>query len=154
MSMRTITALLMLSVLAGCSQTRTYQVSVANHTGSPITFGLVKQGDPYERNWASPEVAAVRGDQPNPAMWAAIPPGKTATSDAVRGRFRKDASAVLRVYEGSLNLPEILATSRGQPNRCDVSLHPGLNRFEVVEEEGQLVARREDPEPRSPVQRQ
>ena len=44
--------------LAGCAETRTYTVDVVNETRRPLTVGLVKEGGPYERQWASPEEAA------------------------------------------------------------------------------------------------
>ena len=62
--MRTIPALLLVSLSVGCAQTRTYQISLANQTHEPITFGLVKQGEPFEQQWASPEDAAIYGDKP------------------------------------------------------------------------------------------
>lgn len=152
--MRTIPAILLLSLVVGCAHTRTYQVAVTNHTNGPITFGLVKEGEPYERKWASPEQATINGDKPSAAMWGAIPPGRTAESNPVRGKFTRDSIAELRIYEGNLNLVEILAVSRGQPNRLDLPLHPGLNEFVVTDEGGQFRATAQGPQPTSPVARQ
>jgi len=151
-AMRTIPVIALLCTLVGCAARQTYQVSVANRSGEPITFGLVKQGDPFERQWMSPEFAARVNEKPNAAMWAALPPGKTAHTEPVRGRFYKGAEAYLRIYQGDLKLVDILAISRGQPNRLDIPLHPGLNRFVVSDKEGEFTAVRDEPTPRSPVQ--
>jgi len=138
--MRTPTALLLLCTLVGCASTRTYEVSVRNDTTEPITIGLVKDGDPFERAWISPEDAAIAQQEPDASMWASIPPGKTADTGAVSGKFNHSAQAILRIYEGKLNLSGILAISRGQPNRLDIPLHPGMNRFTVTQRTVQLEA--------------
>lgn len=138
--MRIVPVLLLAWLVVGCAQTRTYQVSVANHTSEPITFGLVKEGEPFERQWESPEDAAINEEHPNSAMWDTIAPGRTAVSNPVQGKFARGAVAVLRVYLGKLTLPEILAVSRGQPNRIDVPLHPGMNAFHVTDESGHFTA--------------
>jgi len=151
--MRTITPVVLLGLLAGCAQTRNYEVKLRNESGAPITYGLVKRGEPFERKWASPEQAAINGDKPPADMWGTLPAGHAADRSA-KGRFRSGAGAVLRVYQGSLDLPEILATSEGQPNRLDIPLHPGLNKVAVTEVDGEFTARRDEPQPGSPVQRQ
>ena len=142
--MRTSTAIALLFVLAGCATTRTYQVSVKNQTGDAITIGLVKEGEPTERAWVSPEDAAIHGVTPSPEMWAAIPPEKTADAGPVKGRFKAHAIAVLRVYDGKLSLSDILAISRGQRNRIDIPLHSGLNRVIVTDADGRFSAIRDD----------
>lgn len=150
--MRTITVLLLAGLTLGCSHSRIYQVSVTNSTGEPITFGLVKQGEPFEQTWASPEDAAIYGGKASAQNWAAIPPGKTATSEQLKGRFRSDAMAYLRVYEGKLDLPGILAISRGEPNRLDLLLTPGFNKFVITDEDGHFVAHRdENAQPPQPI---
>jgi len=138
--MRTPTALLLLCTLVGCASNRTFEVSVKNDTAEPLTIGLVKEGDPFERAWVSPEDAAIAQQEPDPSMWASIPPGKTADTGPVSGKFNPSAQAILRIYEGKLNLSGILAISRGQPNRLDIRLHPGMNQFTVTQPSTQLVA--------------
>jgi hypothetical protein len=138
--MRTHTALLLLCTLVGCASTRTYEVSIKNDTTEPVTIGLVKEGDPFERSWVSPEDAAIAQQEPDSSMWASIPPGKTADTGLISGRFNPSAQAILRIYEGKLNLSGILAISRGQPNRLDIALHPGMNRFTVTQPGTQLEA--------------
>jgi hypothetical protein len=150
--MRTLTVLLLAAFVLGCSHSRIYQVSVTNQTGEPITFGVVKQGEPYEQKWASPEDEAITGITPSPDMWAAIPPGKTATSPQLKGRFHSNAEAYLRVYQGNLDLPGILSVSRGQPNRLDLPLTPGFNKFVVTDEDGHFTAHRdENAQPPQPI---
>jgi hypothetical protein len=140
--MRILIALPLLCILVGCAATRTYQVSVKNDTANTITIGLVKEGDPFEPDWASPEEAAIAGQEPVPHMWAAIPPGKAADTGRVQGKFNSKAEAILRVYEGKLNLSGILAISRDQPNRRDILLHPGLNRLTITQQDGKIEATR------------
>jgi len=145
--MRTLTALVLASLALGCVKTRTYQVSLTNHTDSPITFGVVKHGDPYEYNWAAPEVVESNGGHASAELWGAIPPGKTATSDQIKGRFSRSASAELRVYQGKLDLPGILAVSRGAPNRLDLPLTPGMNKFTIINLNGHFEAVPDAPPP-------
>ena len=133
----------MLALLAGCAQTRSYQVRVTNHTDEPITFGLVKEGGPIEPEWAPPELAAANDAQPSAAMWGAIPPGKTAgTNHPITGKFDRGSRAVLRVYQGNLSgkLAQILAINRDAPNRVDVQLHPGMNQVTITQNGERLIA--------------
>src|SRR5271154_5621264 len=120
--MRTVTAIVLLWMSIGCASTPTFEVSVKNNTTEPLTIGLVKEGDPFERAWVSPEDAAIAQQEPDPSMWASIPSGKTADTGLVSGKFNPSAQAILRIYEGKLTLSGILAISRGQPNRLDIPL--------------------------------
>jgi hypothetical protein len=138
--MRILTAILLFSLAAGCASTRTYQVSVANHTNGPITFGVVKHGEPYEYEWAPPEEVEANGGRANAEFWAAIPGGKTAVSQPLKGRFYKSAIAYLRVYQGKLDLAGIMAIDRGQPNRLDIALEPGMSRFVIIDVNGHFEA--------------
>ena len=142
--MRTHTAIALLVLATGCAHTQTYQVELKNQTHEAVTIGLVKEGDPFERQWVSPEDAAIHGEAPSAANWAAIPSEKTADTGPVQGRFKRNARAVLRVYQGKLSLAEILAVSRGQRNRLDIPLHPGLNHVVVSDEDGRFSAVRDD----------
>lgn len=153
MHLRTLTALSLLVLSTGCTSNQTFHVSVKNDTDGAITVGLVKEGDPYQRQWAAPEQSAINGQQPSAEMWAAVAPGKTIDTGEVKGRFRSSAHAVLRVYKGELDLDGILAVSRGQPNRSDVLLHPGRNRIVVFDRGGYLIAVNDEPQAKSPVDR-
>jgi len=143
--MRTLTAFVLASLILGCAQTRTYQVSVTNHTAAPITFGIVKHGDPYEYKWAPPEVVEANGGRASAELWGAIQPGKTAVSEEIKGRFNRKAIAELRVYQGKLDLAGIMAVSRGQPNRLDLRLEPGTNKFTIISLNGHFEAVRDEP---------
>ena len=140
--MRTLPAILVALLIVGCARTETYQVRLTNKTAGPITFGLVKQGDPYEPKWAAPEDAAMNGSRAVAENWGSVGAGKTAVSQPIKGRFRNNAAAYLRVYEGKLDLAGIMAVSRGAPNRADILLTPGANQVTVTEDKGQLVAQR------------
>lgn len=153
MHLRTLTALSLLVLSTGCTTNQAFHVTVKNNTDEPITVGLVKEGDPYQRQWASPEQAAIKGQRPSAEMWAAVPPGKTIDTGEVKGRFRSNAHAVLRVYKGDLNLDGILAVSREQPNRSDVVLHPGRNRIVVFDRGEYLIAVNDEPQAKSPADR-
>jgi hypothetical protein len=153
MQLRTLTAMSMLVLATGCATQQTFHVTVKNATDGPITVGLVKEGDPFQRAWASPEAAAINGEKPDAEMWAAIPAGKTVDTGQVKGRFRSNARAILRVYQGDLKLADILAISRGQPNRYDLVLHPGEDRVVVFDREGQIIAVESEPRPTSSADR-
>jgi hypothetical protein len=143
--MRTLPAILMTLLLVGCARTETYQVQLTNHTSGPITFGLVKQGDPFEIKWATPEDAAINGAKPSPEMWGSVGPGKTAVSQPISGKFSKNAAAYLRVYEGKLDLAGVLAVSRGAANRVDLLLTPGPNHITMTDEDGKFLPHRDEP---------
>jgi len=143
--MRTIAAIFLTFLLVGCARTETYQVTLTNRTDGPITFGLVKQGEPFEVKWAPPDVAATYQAKPSPEMWGAVGPGKTAVSKPETGKFANNAAAYLRVYEGRLDLAGILAISQGASNRVDVLLTPGPNHITVTVDNGRFLATQEGP---------
>lgn len=143
--MRTILALSLLCVMVGCASTRTYDVAVKNQTDDWLTIGLVKDGGPFQPDWESPESALSNDRKPSAVMWEHVPPGKTADTGEIKGRFFRDSQAILRVYEGKLGLEGMMAISRDQPNRVDLALHPGLNRLEIDRKGEQLVASRDEP---------
>jgi len=130
----------LLAMTVGCARTRMYDVTVRNGTHEPITLGLVKEGGPFERTWASPEQSAIRETQPSDVYWAAIQPGERRGIGPVSGKFYRSAHAVLRVYEGNLNLPGILAVDADAPNRVDIPLRPGKNVVTVLDRQGRFTA--------------
>jgi hypothetical protein len=143
--MRTIATAILALLLIGCARTETYQVTLVNKTDGPITFGVVKQGEPLEKEWASPEEAAQHFSVPNPQMWGAVGPGKTAVSKPMTGKFADNAAAYLRVYQGKLDLAGVMAVSAGAPNRADVLLRPGPNHITMTNEDGKFLATRQAP---------
>jgi hypothetical protein len=142
--MRTLTALPLLCLLVGCASTRTYEVDVKNHADDWLTIGMIKEGGPMQNDWQPPEDAIASQRKPSAAMWEQVPPGKAADTGPVKGRFFSASQAVLRIYEGKLGLEGMLAISRGQPDRLDLELHPGMNRFTIVREGDRLIAERDE----------
>jgi hypothetical protein len=143
--MRTFIVLSLLWLTVGCASTRTYDVSVKNQTDGWLTIGLVKEGGPIQPDWESPEAALSNDRSPSAVMWEHVPPGKTAETGPVKGRFFRSSEAVLRVYEGKLGLEGMMAISKDQPNRIDLPLHTGLNRFNVAQQGEELVSSRQEP---------
>ncbi len=140
-----ISLLLLMGLLlgvGGCAKSLMYDVSVTNDGSHPVTIWLTKDGPPDEAAWLSPEQVAfdpkLAGDV---IAGVTVPPGKTASTGTIKGDFSSGANAILRVYEGKLTIAEILAISRGNPNRIDVVLPPGVSHW-VVDDNGPLRATR------------
>jgi hypothetical protein len=132
-------------LMAGCAQTRSYQVAVRNETAAPITVGFAKEeGGPYEPQWATPEEVAMEhpGDPEHGWDSVVVPPGKTGAAGPLQGKFDTTAKASLRVYAGTGELNELLAISRGSPRRADVPLAPGRNALIVRDDGGKLKVER------------
>jgi len=124
------------ATLTGCHsyETRSYDISVHNATPSPVTIWLTKNGPPYEDGWWSPEDLAMLSPKQNAAHEVGgviVEPGKTAGATNRRGRFEPETNAVLRVYRTGGGFNELLAISRDDSARTDVTLHPGRNELEV-----------------------
>lgn len=130
---------LLLSV--GCAETRTFQIAVRNQTSNPITVGIAKEGGKYEPQWQAPEDAVVRTDGRDERGWDSIviAPGDTGSAGPVSGDFSGNAVAMLRVYAGDLKLSDVLAISRGSPNRVDIALEEGRNAIIIRDEAGKLT---------------
>ena len=133
-------ALLLLAGVIGCAESRTYSLSLANRTGEPLTVWPVKQGGPFEADWASPEDLALASPSLPPDRRPPVaPPGRTLDADELKGKFASGSRAVLRVYAGDRTLAQLLAVGRGSPQRADVVLTPGANDLVAVREGGRLV---------------
>jgi hypothetical protein len=147
--MRFTLALLVVPLLAlGCARQQSYQVAVRNESEAPLTVGLVKEGGTFESEWASPEeiAAATRADEQRKWDAATVQRGQTGVAGPIKGTFGDDARAVLRVYAGGAEMDEemdeLMAISRGSPDRIDVPLRPGRNAIIVRREKGRLVYER------------
>jgi hypothetical protein len=137
-------------LLVGCGgKTHTFDVAVSNETAAPITVWLTKTGGAYEKHWRSPEDLAIESPRGSRIAGVKIPAGQSAATGPVKGKFEPGSVAILRVYAGDYSFSDLLAVSRGSPNRADVTLYPGVSRFTVTRgPEGLLVKPAEDWIPR------
>lgn len=149
MNTRVISPLLslvaILLVAGGCAdvQKRTYRVAVKNDSRVPVTVWLTKDGPLYERNWKSPEDLAIETRSAGEMVaGVVVPPGKTATVGPVAGKFAPYSNAILRVYVGQHNFSELLAMSKGAPDRRDLELRQGDNDFQIVDRNGVMLVER------------
>ncbi len=134
---------LSLAAVAGCAETRRYNVEVLNRTQAPLTIGLAKQGPPFEAHLASPEQAAVGTPSSDETLWPStvVEPGKVGYT-RIEGKFDKRSVLELRVYAGKRGLSDVLAVPRGAGDRIDTTLapEPSRNKFVVARENGRLAA--------------
>ena len=135
-----IVALASVVVVGGCARTETFNITVRNDTPSPVTLALTKDGPPFERVWAAPEELAVESPQADEQhSYLLLPAGREADVPAVTGRFDGGTRGYLRVYRGDLGISDMSAISRNSPNRLDLPLQPGANRFVIGDVNGRLV---------------
>ena len=90
------------------------------------------------------EVAIAWPSEKDPAQRVVIPAGKTGSTGSMVAKF-KNTDAVLRVYIGERSFDELLAMSRGNPNRIDLRLAPGRNDLTIMDRGGRIVAERGAP---------
>ena len=148
-----LTALLLLSLLAGCSSARTehFDIDLHNATSGPLTLSLAKDGPPYEPAWATPEDVAIETPRER-EKWAGVPsgisagrvpPGKTAFVRGLTGHFEPHTRAFLRVYAGEVGISQMLSRQPGSPDRLDIPLLPGRNDITITLEGTSLKAQAE-----------
>jgi hypothetical protein len=133
--------LAVLAMAAGCQSydQRLFDVAVKNNSANPITVGLAKNGPPFEPVWASPEDVAIDDPRNTGLGWGkVVPPGQVGYIERVPGRFSRNTSAFLRIYQGDLALADLLSVSKGSPNRHDVRLRPGRSVF-VVSDRAEFI---------------
>ena len=141
-----------LLVVGGCSsvEKRSYSVDVKNDSMVPVTVWLTKDGPVYEDKWKSPEDLAIEtrraGEQ---IAGVTIPPGKAASVGPVVGSFAPHSNAILRVYVGQHGFSDLLAMSKGSPDRRDLELRQGHNGFQIVNRGGQMLVERTDNGPKA-----
>ena len=138
----TFAALLFLMI--GCAPKASFELTILNKTDRPITVGLVKEGEPYERELAPPERLAIESGLESMPPWGhVIPPGRTLDSPPITGTFPRGSAAYLRVYRGEFSNAQLLAISNPSPDRTEVLLFPGLNQVIVRDDPNKgLIARR------------
>ena len=132
---------------AGCAtRTETFDVSVRNESPGPVIVWLTKIGGPEEERWRSPESIAINFVVEDERIGGVlVPAGNTADTGKQKAKLEKDSRAVLRVYKGEMTMSQMLANGSDSPNRADVILDPGVNRFTVTEASGKLkVSRAEE----------
>ena len=129
------------SVAAGCASNKpTYHVVVDNQSDRPITVWLTTNRPVDQTEWMSPEEVAIAWpSEKDPAQRVVIPAGKTGSTGSMVAKF-KNTDAVLRVYIGERSFDELLAMSRGNPNRIDLRLAPGRNDLTIMDRGGRIVA--------------
>jgi len=125
----------------GCASRQTFDVTVTNRLGEPITVWMTKvkpqaPGD-YEQGWIPPEVLAVGTTQSQRLGGVAIEPGETGHT-VLKGTIANDDVAVLRVYR-AVDLNVILTLHYGNPDRLDIPLDQGVTDIDVVKQKGQMT---------------
>jgi hypothetical protein len=131
-------------LLTGCARTesRTYDLTVRNHTAGSVTLWLYKVGPVYEDGWKSPEdfvIESPRMREPTGKIGGVIlEPGQVADTGPRQGKFGTDSVARLRVYRGEMSLNQMLANGADSPDRLDHALPPGKTRWVVTEKAGKL----------------
>lgn len=128
----------------GCAtRTETFDVSVRNEGDQDVVAWLTKVGGPEQEGWRSPESIAIHFVVDDEELGGVIiPPGNTGRTGQQKAKLNPDARAVLRVYRGRMKMAEMLANGTDSPNRADVFLNPGVNRFVVTDEAAELTVTR------------
>lgn len=139
---KTFTAMLFVLLIGvGCSnvETRTFDISLKNDSSKTVIVWLTKNGPVYEKGWKAPEDLAIEHPSAeDPIAFQTVPPGKTAFTNNLTGKFAPGVSAILRLYVGQRTFSEILAISRGSPDRIELPLVNGPNQF-IVKDQGSGV---------------
>lgn len=142
---KTALLLAVLLLIAGCASTRTetFDLAVKNQTSGPISVWLTKDGPPVEEGWMSPEQLA-QLPQTTKFSFRTFEPGKVGQAGPLTGQFDPGVNAWLRVYQGLHTFDEILAISRGSPDRLDYLLTPGRHQITIIEKDGRLIAEEQE----------
>lgn len=134
----------------GCSRTDTFDIAVRNDTTGPITLALTKDGPPYEHTWAAPEDLAIGSPSADERhAYLMLEPGKEGYV-SVKGKFDHNTNGYLRVYRGDLQISDMNAIGPASPNRVDLPLRPGANRFAIADVGGRLGEGRDARTPAAP----
>jgi hypothetical protein len=125
----------------GCASRQTFDVTVTNRLGEPISVWMTKAKpqapENCEQGWIPPEVLAVGTTQSQRLGGVAIEPGETGHT-VLKGTIAADDVAVLRVYR-AVDLNVILTMTRGSPDRLEIPLDPGITDIDIVKQNGQMM---------------
>ncbi len=134
---RVFTATILATLICGCASRRTYDVTVRNDLDKAVTLWLTKDGPPSEEGWQAPEeFIFLKNIDEVASPCVIVPPGKTANTGPISGKFPKGTNGILRVYVGETKFAEIL---RQQNGRIDLKLEPGVNKFVLRDKNGEAV---------------
>lgn len=119
--------------LVGCATERKFDITVENKSKRPVTLWLVKEGGSAQADWRSPEDIALmtewnKGERIGGVV---VPPNKIG-ENSISGKFESNSAAVLRIYDGQLDMAHILAVQAGIL-RIDLMLSPGKNHFIIAD---------------------
>jgi hypothetical protein len=135
----------------GCSSTREYafDITVRNESPGPVTIWLTKEGPPIEQGWRSPEQVAIQAPGHEERIGGVlVPPGKTASTGPIKGKFEPGSSAWLRIYDGKYaNFSDLLAVSPKSSKRVDQPLDTGKNRLVVKSLNGKIYVEADETRP-------
>jgi len=125
----------------GCASRQTFDVTVTNRLGEPISVWMTKAKPQAPENCEQvlfpPEVLAVGTTQSQRLGGVAIEPGETGHT-VLKGTIAADDVAVLRVYR-AVDLNVILTMTRGSPDRLEIPLDPGITDIDIVKQNGQMM---------------
>jgi len=137
-----ILSLLFLPACAPQYEKKTFEIWIKNETAHPLSLGLIKNGPPTEEGWIAPHEVAMMAPQLTDHKWGwVLAPGQSKTFGPYSGRFAEHVQAILRIYEGTPTIDEMIAFSRDDPDRLDIYLWPGKSAYVIRNASGRLEHR-------------
>jgi hypothetical protein len=139
---------LSLLLLPACAsyEKKSFEIYVKNETVHPLSMGLIKNGPPTEQGWIAPHEVAMMAPQLSDHRWGwVLEPGQSKTFGPYSGRFAEHVQAILRIYEGTPTIDEMIAFSKDDPDRLDIYLWPGKSAYVIRNHGGRLEQRVVEP---------
>lgn len=103
-----------------------------NALDGPAMIFLTKDGPPLQDGWWSPEdIAVLYGKVNDDLSRMVVKAGGVAESGKMTAQLALGAHAILTIYEGIHELPELLAIRRGSADRTDLRLAPGKTEITI-----------------------
>jgi len=141
-----ILSLLSLPACAPQYAQKTFEIWIKNETKHPLSLGLIKNGPPTEEGWIAPHEVAMMAPQLTDHKWGwVLGPGESKTFGPYSGKFAEHVQAILRIYEGTPTIDEMIAFSRDDPDRLDIYLWPGKSAYVIRNASGRLEQRVAEP---------